>query len=598
MPAHERVGDLSPYMLKKLWDESEPERSPELFDVWEVKRRQSQSDLFWLCGLLGYAVTEKAHRDICEKFFLKKNPDIPLDDLSGEKQDRLLFAPRDAYKSSIANADDVQWVICYPNVKLAIQSSKTDRAAAFTDEIKNFFLAPEDKEGILALTRFQVLFPEHVLPERSRGASGSYTTPARKQYSKEPTIDSLGIDESKASGHYHVGRNDDVISESNSGYDSTPEARAIVGKKLIESRNLFDTILYLGTPQNQDDGYTMLQENLKDSLFVMVKSAWEVKKESQAKAEAELTGADYNLFFEFDARGKKKLAYLVLRSAQRANPDSFHTQQLCKSSLQKKKIEITSGLINAHVLPVSQLDNFLLNTSPVISAWDLSYSTGERADWCVGTAGSRDDIRKAVVRDIQRGKYLKADLIRAMVVQAIQFRVNTMFIEGTNGTGWLYEDIVSALQQAGARTTRVEFIQDRQFSIKELRYAAIHSALENNELWFAVNSAQVEIIHELTSKKRTKFDDVSDSIGHFLSKVSEPLDTTPQEAPASLAQTILVEKRLRDAVYGTSEREWKGTEPEPAYGYRVEELKPEEPPKEWDGAPVYKNTDEWLYAER
>src|SRR5207253_3351796 len=409
------------YKLKQLWESSEPEKSSELFDVWQAKKRQAQTDLFWLCQLLGYAVSEKAHRDIIENFFLKKNPDVLLDDLSGEKQDRLLFAPRDSYKSSIANADDAQWVICYPNIKLGIQSSKIDRATGFVDEIKNFFLTPEDADGNLTLTRFQVLFPDHVLPERSRGASGSFTTPARTRYSKEATAQALSIEESKASGHYNKGRNDDVISESNSGYDSTPEARAIVGKKLIESRNLFDTILYIGTPQWEDDGYGMLQENLGECLTVVVKAAWEVKDASASKAEAELTEADYDLLFPFDANGKAKLTYRVLRSSQRANPDSFRTQQLCQVNKQKR-VHITEGMVRSHLL---REGFFSFEKTPVISTWDLGYALDNR-DFSVGSAGFKDASRGAILLDSVRGRWNKDDLCKVMAEQAARIRVQVI----------------------------------------------------------------------------------------------------------------------------------------------------------------------------
>lgn len=140
MTEHERIGELSDYKLKKLWESSQPECSPKLFDVWQAKRLQLKLNLFLLCQLLGYSVSEKAHRDIIENFFLKKNPDVPLDDLSGEKQDRLLFAPRDSYKSSIANADDVQSIICYPNIKIGIQSSKIDRSTGSSKRLRPSFL--------------------------------------------------------------------------------------------------------------------------------------------------------------------------------------------------------------------------------------------------------------------------------------------------------------------------------------------------------------------------------------------------------------------------------------------------------------------------
>jgi hypothetical protein len=599
MLGQERAGDLSDYKLKKLWEQNEPEKSPTLFEAWKSSRRKAQVDLFWLCGLLGYAVTEKAHRDICQNFFVQKNPDIPLSDLLIEKPDRLLFAPRGGYKSSIRNADAVQWILSYVDCKIAIQSSKDDLSSAMVEEVKNFFLAPEAADANLTLTRFQVLFPDHTLPERSHGPVGSFTSPARKTFSKEPSALALSIEESKSSTHFDIGYSDDCCSEVNSGIGASEDARQIVAKKLLESRNLFDLCRYfVGTPQDGSDGYTLLKENLGDDLFVMVKSAWEVKPPSASKAEAELTEQDFALWFPFDAKGKPKLTYRALKTLQRAGKESFATQQLCRSVLQKEKIEISSALIESHILPGAP-DYFALNPSPIISAWDLSYITANsspRADYSVGCAGLKDEIRGAIVQDIQRGQYLKHDLIRAMAAQAVQFRVNTIWIEGTPGSHFLYDDLIAALQLAGASTTKVEFIAvDNQLDAKATRFRSIYDALKSGELWFAIDPAQVQILYELTKARGKKRDDVDDSLAHLIAKLREPIDPCPREIPASPAQMLLVEKQLRDRVYGTTDSPKDRPEPEPPWGYRVEELK-SEPLKEFEGQPVFRDSHEYLYG--
>jgi hypothetical protein len=54
MSGKERAGDLSEYKLKQLWESSKADCSAELFSVWQEKKRQAQTDLFWLCLLLGY----------------------------------------------------------------------------------------------------------------------------------------------------------------------------------------------------------------------------------------------------------------------------------------------------------------------------------------------------------------------------------------------------------------------------------------------------------------------------------------------------------------------------------------------------------------
>jgi hypothetical protein len=596
----ERVSEMSEYKLRTLWESSKPEASPEMDELWVESRDRLPKNLFQFCQLLNIAVTERCHRQLCEEFFPKLDPNIPLDDLGWG--DRLLFWPRESFKSTVANAFCGAVVCAYPNVKIAVQSSKDDLARGFVDEIRNYFLSPEDGDGNLVLTRLQALFPEHVVSERAQKASGTFTTPARRKYSKEGTVDALSIEESKASVHYDLGRNDDVASETNSGIGSTHEARAIVGKKLLDSRNLFSNSLTIGTPQFDDDAYVMLQDNLGDDLLFMRAPAWETKPESSQKAEAELSEADFTLLFPYDSNGASRLTYRKLRGYQRANAESFKTQQLCISATAKPKIEITQQMVDGHCLPAGS-ELFALNPAPAISVWDLGYVTNAKADFSVGCAGSRDEFRGAIVRDIQKGRWQKADLIAAMVAQAVQFRVHTIWIEGTNGAEWIRDELIAGLQRAGATTTRVDFIPvENVFDAKALRFKQVHDALKNNELWFEIDSSQTPILQELTKPRGKKYDDFTDSLARFIKKVQEPIEMKPRNTEASPSQLLFQEKVLRDRVYGYTDPEREQArvynEISPSHGFIEEELKPEAPPKEWEGCPVFSSETAWLYKER
>jgi len=59
MSGKERVGDLSDYKLRRLWESSKQEGSVQFFDIWQARRYQAQTDLFGLCLLLGYSISEK-----------------------------------------------------------------------------------------------------------------------------------------------------------------------------------------------------------------------------------------------------------------------------------------------------------------------------------------------------------------------------------------------------------------------------------------------------------------------------------------------------------------------------------------------------------
>ncbi len=139
---------------------------------------------------------------------------------------------------------------------------------------------------------------------------------------------------------------------------------------------------------------------------------------------------------------------------------------------------------------------------------------------------------------------------------------------------------------------------DVQPDAKQKRFESIFNALKANRFWISsdVPKAQVDFItHELTRFKygtARQRDDVSDSLANLIAKLQVPIAVKPKEAPASQSQIILAEKQLRDFVYGSTK---DLSTPEPAWGYRVEELKPETPLTEFEGQPVLLSAEHYLY---
>lgn len=258
-------------------------------------------------------------------------------------------------------------------------------------------------------------------------------------------------------------------------------------------------------------------------------------------------------------------------------------------------------MVRAHIL---QEGFYSFDKTPVISTWDLGYALDNR-DFSVGSAGFKDSIKGAILLDSVRGRWNKEDLCKIMAEQAARLRVQLIAIEDSQGARWLEDDIKKALQAAGAVTTQIiYFTISTEPNAKQVRYEDIYSALKAGQFWISsdVPKAQIDFIaHELSRFKYTttrQRDDVSDSLGHLIKKLQEPIEVRPKELPASQSQIILQEKRLRQLVYGTSDKDVSGPEPEPAWGYRVEELKQEPATHTEDGYPIFSNETEWLYQQR
>src|SRR5579885_1854454 len=164
------------------------------FEIWNEQRETAKRDLFWLArDILGYDLVDNfycpthplcqsklqstcsvcghnlqpypgnvffggkqsIHRAICE-FFVQKKPDLLISQ-QDEIKNRLLMVPRGSLKSSIDEADCVQWRIAFPDVRIARLTAAEDLAKAFVANVKKFFVVPEAEDGSRQFTQFQLL---------------------------------------------------------------------------------------------------------------------------------------------------------------------------------------------------------------------------------------------------------------------------------------------------------------------------------------------------------------------------------------------------------------------------------------------------------
>ena len=171
----------------------------------------AQTNLFALCKLLEKykdmtdheymwtdGVMHNTHEEICNEFFVRKNPtkktfkEFASKESYTSQKERLLLVPRGGFKSSMNMADCVQWIICFPEVTILVLTGVLDLAKDFVGEIKSHFTLEEGGANGLFVKKkclrprtmldgteslFQVLFPEHCI-EKDDGKSYEYQTPA------------------------------------------------------------------------------------------------------------------------------------------------------------------------------------------------------------------------------------------------------------------------------------------------------------------------------------------------------------------------------------------------------------------------------------
>ena len=196
----------------------------------------AQTNLYFLCNMLEKYkdLTENTHEEICNQFFVKKDPanferfEEFAKAYSGLK-DRLLLVPRGGFKSSIDIADCVQWTVCFPEVTILIMTATLKLATDFVGELRGHFtlqntgkVDSNDKpvygpkttqDGTPSL--FQILFPEHCI-KPGDDKQTEFNTPANRMPDKEATVTAASIEQALSGFHYCIMKLDDVVSNENS----------------------------------------------------------------------------------------------------------------------------------------------------------------------------------------------------------------------------------------------------------------------------------------------------------------------------------------------------------------------------------------------
>ena len=175
------------------------------------ERYKCKTDLYYFGSeVLDYDFVEPVHQPVCN-FFVRKDPSKPL-----EEQDliheRLLLDPREHYKTTIDVCDIIQWIIAFPNIRIALFSGTEELVTQIMEMATRHFQLNE---------KFRFLFFEHAVDARTKLGVQSFTTLARTDWRlREPTITTSTIGSVSVGGHYEVLKFDDVVTPQNT---ETPE---------------------------------------------------------------------------------------------------------------------------------------------------------------------------------------------------------------------------------------------------------------------------------------------------------------------------------------------------------------------------------------
>jgi phage terminase large subunit-like protein len=479
-----------------------------------------QTNLYFLCNILEKynSVTENTHEEICNSFFVRKDPanferfEDFAKSYSGLK-DRLLLVPRGGFKSSIDVADCAQWITCFPEVTILIMTATLKLATEFVGELRGHFTlqntgktGSDDKpiygpkltqDGTPSL--FQVLFPEHCI-KPGDDKQTEFKTPANRMPDKEATVTAASIEQALSGFHYCIMKLDDVVSNENSCTVTRLESvnrQISINKAMLHPYGFYDKI---GTWYDEMDSYGLdmaAEDKLKadgeaPTIVVYLKAAWWPNEEAVklGKIEEEMKESDWVLWFP------ERLSYKFLMTELRRDPIGFALKYL-NDPRKVHQVKFPKELLIRRTIPA----NTLPSSGMIVTTVDTAYSTKSFADYTV-ILTSLIYAGKFYVIDMARGRYNEFELPAVIAGVGFKWKPKRIAIEDSVGVRWFSRELRREMDKLSI-SIPVEYVSlgaGNKTRSKEVKAKPVLRLLGDERLYFSNSCAGMEDIYNELSK--------------------------------------------------------------------------------------------------
>jgi hypothetical protein len=262
----------------------------EMFKLWLDGRQRARTDLFFLAhDVLGYDwVNHKVHDEVIDflphkpggvdhmdfekKAFYGYKPSIPIEEFEPDSTHWYLHLdPRGTLKTTVDTVcDTIQWIINWPDIRVAIVTAVGEQGETAYDEIRKKFQF---------CNRFRQLFPELCPPAKSAadwGNSEKFTVCNRPRLRKEPTVMLISVGKVIAGYHVDLMKISDVVDINNSG---TPGQIQGVIRFIGFCEPIIETFI------NQRSGWKMIEGTTYDygDLHQTIRDSEEAKAPADRK---------------------------------------------------------------------------------------------------------------------------------------------------------------------------------------------------------------------------------------------------------------------------------------------------------------------------
>jgi hypothetical protein len=520
--------------------------------------------------------TETTHKKVCE-FFVKKDPSwVKFEDFARKYEgphDRLLLLPRETFKSSIKIVDNVQWFLCWPNLRLFTFTAAQDLAESFINKLQYYFVVKGKCErdpdtGKLqggTPTQFQQLFPELMISE-DEARSGEFYLPHLSK-TDNPSAGALSIGSTSSGWHCDLMDLDDVISDSNmeSGNQIDKlDARIAMVHELLMNYGFRHVV---GTRYHPMDSYGRLAEESGVSLLYgdqvtpdlqyMCRPCWWLKGTEFKQPDYKTwipNEDDVDLFFPEGAPFK------ALRKKLK-KPETFFSQQL-NDPVAASGVEFTEELVRSRFIDHSQLPR----SGKIFIAWDLAYSIQVGRDYSCGAVGLLDDHGRWWIISLIKGRYDHMELPFQIVNAIRSFNPVNTAIEDCQGARWLLNDMDRKAKEMGI-ALNIDWIglvrgtEDAKFE----RMMTVHPLMKDKRIFF-LNTIECadELVKEFRNvgQKKAK-NDIPDAISRLTTTYSHFAHQAamPTQMEDSSMWKEIADREFHDMIF--SRGRYEPSEPEP-----------------------------------
>lgn len=572
-------------------DISDAKQVEELKREMVETRFMAQTNLFFLSHLLGYKdMTVYTHEDICNKFFVQKDPTFLTMEQFAKKYDaqrkrRMLLVPRNGFKSTMDMADCVQWTICFPETTMLIMTGTLPLATAFVKEIREHFELENSLEsdakgkpifyarrmqnketGEWSPSLFQMLFPEHCIIPGS-GKQGEFNTPACTVGSKEPTVRASSIEQTLSGFHFEILKLDDVVQLENSG---TQDQILKVNKRISVNRgmlNPYGFIDVIGTAYDENDFYgQILKEEDRQSqilgkqhsiigsidsgvynsdvkVICYVRACWQVKPEAKDKAETELTKNDYIFWFP------ERLTYEWLMN-EKLDEDGFAIKYL-NDPRKRNRVKFPRELLVKKTIPHNQMPPGGI----VVSAVDMAYSGKPWADYTVILTAVIYGGRFYII-NMDRGRWSEYESPKHIAQVAYQWKPKHIAIEESMGVGWLRTEVQREMSKNKIMVPirSVSLGKGSKQTSKAAKAKPVVRMFGDDRIYLMQSCAGLEDIYNelslFTGTKDDKHDDIVSAISILVDQFGSYANMEGAPIPQQMMFDDAKEKEKYDMIYG------------------------------------------------